>query len=183
MCLIEIHKELNKTHTIEEIDTLNLSNYKSFCKEKLEKIKEKKKKNNEIWESINDAGDLAENSLRQRESKAIIDVKNEILARCTFLTSLGYELQRMINEIDVKKKTIEELRKDSNFANYLNMNNMLVEDMKKHYLPNLEYIEKIPLEQYEETFHKIDKKFPEKIEEDNFEENESDSNNLYFNLN
>ena len=182
MCLIEIHKELNKTHTIEEIDTLNLSNYKSFCKEKLEKIKEKKKKNNEIWESINDAGDLAENSLRQRESKAIIDVKNEILARCTFLTSLGYELQRMINEIDVKKKTIEELRKDSNFANYLNMNNMLVEDMKKHYLPNLEYIEKIPLEKYEETFHKIDKKFPEKIEEDNFEENESDSNNLYANI-
>ena len=40
------------------------------------------------------------------------------------------------------------------------MNNMFVEDMKKHYLPNLEYIEKLPLEKYIETFHKIDKKYP-----------------------
>lgn len=38
------------------------------------------------------------------------------------------------------------------------MNNMFIEDMKNHYLPNLQYIENIDLDKYLETFHKIDKK-------------------------
>ena len=159
-CLTDDHKDLNKIHKLEEIEDMEIESYKSFCKEKKEKIHQQKKKNNEKWDAINEAGDNAESSLRKRESKAIIDVKNEVLARCTFLTSIGYELQRIIAEIDAKKKFIEDARKDSNVASYLNMNNMFVEDMKKHYLPNLEYIEKLPLEKYIETFHKIDKKYP-----------------------
>ena len=77
----------------------------------------------------------------------------------------------MISEIDAKKKFIEDMRRDSNVANYLNMNNMFVKDMKKHYLPNLEYIESIPLEKYLETFHKIDKKYP--FNQEDAEESES----------
>ena len=77
----------------------------------------------------------------------------------------------MISEIDTKKKFIEDMRRDSNIANYLNMKNMFDEDMKKHYLPNLEYIESITLEKYLETFHKIDKKYP--FNSDDEEENES----------
>lgn len=156
-CLTNDHKDLNKIHKLEEIEDMQIESYKSFCKEKKEKIHLQKKKNNEKWDEINEAGDNAESSLRKRESKAITDVKNEVLSRCTFLTSIGYELQRMISEIDAKKKFLEDMRKDSNVATYLTMNNMFVEDMKTHYLPNLEYIEKIPLEKYTETFHKIDK--------------------------
>ena len=170
-CLTNDHKDLNLIHKLVEIDDMDLTSVKSFFKEKLEKIHKKKKKNDEIWDEINESGDNAESSLRQRESKAIIDVKNEVLSRCTYLTSLGYELQRMISEIDAKKKFIEDMRRDSNVANYLNMNNMFVEDMKKHYLPNLEYIESIPLEKYLETFHKIDKKYP--FNQEDAEESES----------
>lgn len=174
-CLTNEHKDLNSIHKLVEIEDMDLISNKNFFKEKLDKIHKKKKKNNKIWDEINEAGDNAESSLRQRESKAIIDIKNEVLSRCNYLTSLGYELQRMINEIDTKKKFIEDMRRDSNIANYLIMNNMFVEDMKKHYLPNLEYIESIPLEKYLETFHKIDKKYP--FYSDDEEENESFNDN------
>ena len=70
----------------------------------------------------------------------------------------------MISEIDNKTKNLLELKKDSNFATYLNMNNMFVEDMKKHYLPNLEYIESVNLDKYLGTFHKFDKSLPESDE-------------------
>ena len=66
----------------------------------------------------------------------------------------------MIGEQDFKTKFIEDLKKDSNVATYLNMNNMFLEDLKNHYIPNLEKIESLPLESFLETFHKIDKKFP-----------------------
>ena len=61
----------------------------------------------------------------------------------------------------MKKQFINDLRKNSNVSTYLTMNNCFVEDMKKHYLPNVKYIEKLPLEKYVETFHKIDKKYPD----------------------
>ena len=148
---------------------------------KVKEINQKKNKNDKIWEEINNAGDNAEKSLRERESKAIVDVKNEVLARCTFLTSLGYELHRMISELDSKTKYIEDLRKDSNIATYLNMNNMFLDDLKNHYIPNLEKIESLPLESFLETFHKIDKKYPEnkkrnKEKNDDGEEEEDEEN-------
>ena len=68
-----------------------------------------------------------------------------------------YELQRIISEIDIKKQFINDLKKNSNMFKYLTMNNCLVEDMKDHYLLNVEYIEKLSLE----TFHKIKKKYPD----------------------
>ena len=162
-CLYNEHKEL-------------------FYINKVKEINQKKNKNDKIWEEINNAGDNAEKSLRERESKAIVDVKNEVLARCTFLTSLGYELHRMISELDSKTKYIEDLRKDSNVATYLNMNNMFLDDLKNHYIPNLEKIESLPLESFLETFHKIDKKYPEnkkrtKEKNDDGEEEEEDEEN------
>ena len=160
-CLTNEHKELNEIHDLIRIDLDKLeSEDKSFYMNKIKEINQKKIKNDKIWEEINNAGDNAERSLRERESKAIVEVKNEVLARCTFLTSLGYELHRMIGELDFKTKYIEDLKKDSNVSTYLNMNNMLLEDLKNHYIPNLEKIEALPLEKFLETFHKIDKKFP-----------------------
>ncbi len=147
---------------------------KIFCKDKIKEINRQKIKNDKIWEEINDAGDKAELSLRERESKAIVEVKNEVLARCTFLTSLGYELQRMIGELDFKTKFIQDLKKDSNVSSYLNMNNMLLEDLKNHYIPNLEKIEGLPLDKFLETFHKIDKKYPEEIKEKDDDDDEDE---------
>ncbi len=188
-CLITEHAELNEKHNLIRINSrendkqekekdVNKSNNdkldvdsKIFCKDKIKEINRQKIKNDKIWEEINDAGDKAELSLRERESKAIVEVKNEVLARCTFLTSLGYELQRMIGELDFKTKFIQDLKKDSNVSSYLNMNNMLLEDLKNHYIPNLEKIEGLPLDKFLETFHKIDKKYP--FISDDEEENES----------
>jgi hypothetical protein len=177
ICLINQHKELNEQHNLIRIDTekLELEN-RNYYNNKVKEINMKKIKNNKIWEEINNAGDEAEKSLRERESKAIIEVKNEILARCTFLTSLGYELHRMIGELDYKTKFIEDMRKDSNVATYLNMNNMFLDDLKSHYIPNLEKIEAVPLEKFLETFHKIDKKFPKNI---NCEEEEEEEEKEY----
>ena len=159
-CLTNDHKDLNRIHRLEEIDDMELGTYKSFCKEKKEKINEKMLCNDEKWEEINEASDKAETSLRYRQRKAITEVKKEVLNRCSFLTSIGYELQRIISEIDMKKQFVNDLRKNSNVSTYLTMNNCFVEDMKNHYLPNVEYIEKLPLEKYVETFHKIDKRYP-----------------------
>ena len=152
---------------------------KIFYKDKIKEINKQKIKNDKIWEEINDAGDKAELSLRERESKAIVEVKNEVLARCTFLTSMGYELQRMIGELDFKTKFIQDLKKDSNVSTYLNMNNMFLEDLKNHYIPNLEKIEALPLDKFLETFHKIDKKYPDDnkikdIEDDDEDEEKED---------
>jgi len=150
-------------------------NSKIFCRDKIKEINRQKIKNDKIWEEINEAGDKAELSLRERESKAINDVKNEVVERCHFLTSLGYELKRMISELDFKTKFIQDLKKDSNISTYLNMNNMFLEDLKNHYIPNLEKIESVPLDKFLETFHKIDKKFPDdnkKISFDNEDEEE-----------
>ena len=141
---------------------------------RIKDINRQKVKNDKIWEEINDAGDKAELSLRERESKAIVEVKNEVLARCTFLTSLGYELQRMIGELDFKTKYIQDLKKDSNVSTFLNMNNMLLEDLKNHYIPNLEKIEGIPLDKFLETFHKIDKKYPDDNKTKNDEDDEDE---------
>ena len=87
----------------------------------------------------------------------------------------------MIGELDFKTKFIEDLKKDSNVATYLNMNNMFLNDLKNHYIPNLEKIEALPLEKFLETFHKIDKKFPESNrkgrgddDDDEIEEKEED---------
>ena len=85
----------------------------------------------------------------------------------------------MIGELDSKTKFIEDLKKDSNVATYLNMNNMFMNDLKNHYIPNLEKIEALPLEKFLETFHKIDKKFPEsnrkgRNDDDEDEESEDD---------
>ena len=194
-CLITEHEELNEKHNLiriksresdkqEKENDLNNSidkndlDSKIFCKDKIKEINRQKIKNDKIWEEINDAGDKAELSLRERESKAIVEVKNEVLARCTFLTSLGYELQRMIGELDFKTKYIQDLKKDSNVSTYLNMNNMLLEDLKNHYIPNLEKIEGLPLDKFLETFHKIDKKYPDdninKDEEDDEDEEKED---------
>ena len=195
-CLITEHLELNEKHNLIRIrsrdnekqdkdsdlqskeEKIDLDS-KIFCKDKIKEINRQKVKNDKIWEEINDAGDKAELSLRERESKAIVEVKNEVLARCTFLTSLGYELQRMIGELDFKTKFIQDLKKDSNVSTYLNMNNMLLEDLKNHYIPNLEKIESLPLDKFLETFHKIDKKYPDDIkskydEDDEDEEKEDD---------
>ena len=161
-CLTNEHKELNEIHDLIRIDSEKLElEDRAFYTNKVKDINLQKIKNDKIWEEINNAGDNAERSLRERESKAIVEVKNEVLARCTFLTSLGYELHRMIGELDFKTKFIEDLKKDSNVATYLNMNNMFLEDLKNHYIPNLEKIEALPLDKFLETFHKIDKKFPE----------------------
>ena len=205
-CLITEHNELNEKHELiriksrenkENINKENNNNEnqendmeiksdidkndldsKIFCKDKIKEINRQKVKNDKIWEEINDAGDKAELSLRERESKAIIDVKKEVLDRCTFLTSLGYELQRMISELDFKTKFIQDLKKDSNVSTYLNMNNMFLEDLKNHYTPNLEKIEALPLDKFLETFHKIDKKYPEdnkpKDDEDDEDEEKED---------
>ena len=148
-------------HDLIRIDSEKLElEDRSFYTNKVKDINLQKIKNDKIWEEINNAGDNAERSLRERESKAIVEVKNEVLARCTFLTSLGYELQRMISEVDFKTKFIQDLKKDSNVSTYLNMNNMFLEDLKNHYTPNLEKIEALPLDKFLETFHKIDKKYP-----------------------
>ena len=191
-CLITEHAELNEKHNLIRINSrendkqekekdVNKSNNdkldvdsKIFCKDKIKEINRQKIKNDKIWEEINDAGDKAELSLRERESKAIVEVKNEVLARCTFLTSLGYELQRMIGELDFKTKFIQDLKKDSNVSSYLNMNNMLLEDLKNHYIPNLEKIEGLPLDKFLETFHKIDKKYPEEIKEKDDDDDEDE---------
>lgn len=179
-CLTNEHKELNELHDLIRIDEEKLElEDRSFYTNKVKEINLQKLKNDKIWEEINNAGDNAERSLRERESKAIVEVKNEVLARCTFLTSLGYELHRMIGELDSKTKFIEDLKKDSNVATYLNMNNMFMNDLKNHYIPNLEKIEALPLEKFLETFHKIDKKFPEsnrkgRNEDDEDEESEDD---------
>ena len=186
-CLINEHSDLNEKHNLIQINIKDNNNYnnninnivnekqndlnksdiekneinsKIFCRDKIKEINRQKIKNDKIWEEINDAGDKAELSLRERESKAINDVKNEIFERCTFLASLGFELKRMIGELDFKTKFIQDLRKDSNISTYLNMNNMFLEDMKNHYIPNLEKIESLPLDKFLETFHKIDKKYP-----------------------
>ena len=179
-CLTNEHKELNEVHDLIRIDAEKLElEDRSFYTNKVKDINLQKIKNDKIWEEINNAGDNAERSLRERESKAIIEVKNEVLARCTFLTSLGYELHRMIGELDFKTKFIEDLKKDSNVSTYLNMNNMFLDDLKNHYIPNLEKIEALPLDKFLETFHKIDKKFPEsnrkgKNEDDSEEEEEKE---------
>ena len=179
-CLTNEHKELNELHDLIRIDEEKLElEDRSFYTNKVKEINLQKLKNDKIWEEINNAGDNAERSLRERESKAIVEVKNEVLARCTFLTSLGYELHRMIGELDSKTKFIEDLKKDSNVATYLNMNNMFMNDLKNHYIPNLEKIEALPLEKFLETFHKIDKKFPEsnrkgRNDDDEDEESEDD---------
>ena len=186
-CLTNEHKELNQLHDLVRIDTEKLDiDDRSFYTNKVKDINLQKAKNDRIWEEINNAGDNAERSLRERESKAIVEVKNEVLARCTFLTSLGYELQRMIGELDSKTKFIEDVKKDSNVATYLNMNNMFIEDLKNHYIPNLEKIEALPLDKFLETFHKIDKKFPENNKKskgndddsDEEKEDEDDSENI-----
>ena len=81
----------------------------------------------------------------------------------------------MISELDFKTKFIQDLKKYSNVSTYLNMNNMFLEDMKNHYLPNLEIIESLPLDKFLETFHKIDKKYPKDnkiIDDDNEDEDE-----------
>ena len=190
-CLITEHSEFNEKHNLipiksrdndkqeKEIDIKssidkNDLDSKIFCKDKIKEINRQKIKNDKIWEDINDAGDKAELSLRERESKAIIEVKNEVYARCTFLASLKYELQRMISELDFKTKFIQDLKKDSNVSTFLNMNNMLLEDLKNHYIPNLEKIESLPLDEFLETFHKIDKKYQDddKIVNDEDEEGE-----------
>ena len=177
-CLTNEHKELNEIHDLIRIDSEKLElEDRAFYTNKVKDINMQKIKNDKIWEEINNAGDNAEKSLRDRESKAIIEVKNEVLARCTFLTSLGYELHRLIGELDFKTKFIEDLKKDSNVATYLNMNNMFLDDLKNHYIPNLEKIESLPLDKFLETFHKIDKKFPEsnrKIIDDEEEEKEDE---------
>lgn len=181
-CLTNEHKELNELHDLIRIDSEKLElEDRSFFTNKVKEINLQKIKNDKIWEEINNAGDNAERSLRERESKAIVEVKNEVLARCTFLASLGYELHRMIGELDFKTKFIEDLKKDSNVATYLNMNNMFLNDLKNHYIPNLEKIEALPLEKFLETFHKIDKKFPDTNkkgriddDEDEIEEKEID---------
>jgi len=207
-CLISQHSELNEKHNLIDIpsrdsnnvnNTININNNeiqekdnnnsinndkqdvdnKIFYKDKIKEINKQKIKNDKIWEEINDAGDKAELSLRERESKAIVEVKNEVLARCTFLTSMGYELQRMIGELDFKTKFIQDLKKDSNVSTYLNMNNMFLEDLKNHYIPNLEKIEALPLDKFLETFHKIDKKYPDDnkikdIEDDDEDEEKED---------
>ena len=85
----------------------------------------------------------------------------------------------MIGELDFKTKFIQDLKKDSNVSTFLNMNNMLLEDLKNHYIPNLEKIESLPLDKFLETFHKIDKKYPDDIkskydEDDEDEEKEDD---------
>jgi hypothetical protein len=188
-CLSNEHKELNEKHDLFRIDSEKLElEDKSFYMNKVKEINLKKIKNDKIWEEINNAGDNAEKSLRERESKAIVDVKNEVLARCTFLTSLGYELHRMISELDYKTKYIEDLKKDSNIATYLNMNNMFLDDLKNHYIPNLEKIEALPLESFLETFHKIDKKYPDnkkkarpKSEDGEEEEEENEDNESNYN--
>lgn len=178
-CLSNQHKELNETHNLLDIEGFEFKNDRSSYNEKIRQIQNKMKINDEKWQEINNAGDNAERSLRKRECDAIRDVKNEVLARCTYLTSLGHELQRMIAELDFKKKFIKDLREESNVATYLNMNNMFFEDLKNHYIPNLENIERIDLDKFLETFHKIDKKYPEQKDDEeeeeemyNFEEDE-----------
>ena len=176
-CLSNEHKELNEIHDLIRIDSEKLElEDRSFYMNKLKEINQQKVKNDKIWEEINNAGDNAEKSLRERESKAIVEVKNEVLARCTFLTSLGYELHRMIGELDYKTKYIEDLKKDSNISTYLNMNNMFLEDLKNHYIPNLEKIEALPLDKFLETFHKIDKKFPESKRKGKVKDDDDDIN-------
>ena len=94
---------------------------------------------------------------------------------------MGYELQRMIGELDFKTKFIHDLKKDSNVSTFLNMNNMFLEDLKNHYIPNLEKIESLPLEKFLDTFHKIDKKYPEankKKSDDDDEEEEKESDEI-----
>ena len=185
-CLINEHLDLNETHNLIRItqkdnekdkdENLEQNDIESKigCKDKIKEINRQKIKNDKIWEEINDAGDKAELSLRERESKAIVEVKNEILARCTFLTSMGYELQRMIGELDFKTKFIHDLKKDSNVSTFLNMNNMFLEDLKNHYAPNLEKIEALPLDKFLETFHKIDKKYPQDNKSKNLDEEDED---------
>ena len=172
-CLINEHSDLNEKHNLIQINIKDNNNYNNniniIVNEKQNDLNksdiEKNEINSKIFcrdkiKEINDAGDKAELSLRERESKAINDVKNEIFERCTFLASLGFELKRMIGELDFKTKFIQDLKKDSNISTYLNMNNMFLEDMKNHYIPNLEKIESLPLDKFLETFHKIDKKYP-----------------------
>ena len=173
-CLTNQHKELNETHNLLDIESSDLETDRSSYNEKIRQIRYKIKINDEKWQDINNAGDNAERSLRKRECDAIRDVKNEVLARCTYLTSLGHELQRMIAELDFKSQFIEDLKKESNVATYLNMNNMFFEDLKNHYVPNLEKIENINLDKFLETFHKIDKKYPIPKEDTEEEEEEMD---------
>ncbi len=122
----------------------------------------KEKKNASIWEEINNRGDKAEISLRERQKQAIIDVKTEIMERCLFLTSVGFELERIIAEVERKKNFIEYCRQNSNVANYFCMSYMFQRDLIEHYIKNLEILERLDLDSFTQTFHKIDKKIKKK---------------------